>query len=113
MVGPAPPRVSQSGADSWRIVRVRKLLLGGVIVAIGAVLARRRQRTVDLALAQSDRVRGVTEAGRKRVARLKREPDLEELTKEELYQRAQAADIPGRSEMSKDELIAALRTSAG
>ena len=36
-------------------------------------------------------------------------PPLEELTKEELYERAQAADIPGRSHMSKDELIAALR----
>jgi DNA end-binding protein Ku len=37
---------------------------------------------------------------------------LEELTKEELYERAQAADIPGRSHMSKDELIAALRGQA-
>jgi hypothetical protein len=34
---------------------------------------------------------------------------LDDLTKDELYQRAQEADIPGRSEMSKDELIAALR----
>jgi hypothetical protein len=34
---------------------------------------------------------------------------LEELTKEDLYARAQAADVTGRSDMSKDELIAALR----
>jgi hypothetical protein len=34
---------------------------------------------------------------------------LENLTKEKLYARAQEADIPGRSEMSKDELIDALR----
>jgi hypothetical protein len=34
---------------------------------------------------------------------------LEDLTKEELYARAQETDIPGRSEMSKEELIAALR----
>jgi hypothetical protein len=34
---------------------------------------------------------------------------LDDLTKDELYQRAQEADIPGRSEMSKDELVAALR----
>jgi hypothetical protein len=34
---------------------------------------------------------------------------LDELTKEELYQRAQEANIPGRSEMTKDELVAALR----
>ena len=35
---------------------------------------------------------------------------LDDLTKEELYARAQEANIPGRSEMSKDELIAALRS---
>jgi hypothetical protein len=34
---------------------------------------------------------------------------LEELTKEELYARAQEADIHGRSEMSKEDLIEALR----
>jgi hypothetical protein len=34
---------------------------------------------------------------------------LEDLTKEELYARAQEAEIPGRSEMSKEELIAVLR----
>lgn len=37
---------------------------------------------------------------------------LEELTKEDLYARAQEADIPGRSEMSKDQLIAALRAKS-
>ena len=34
---------------------------------------------------------------------------LEDLTKEKLYARAQEAGIPGRSEMSKEELIDALR----
>jgi DNA end-binding protein Ku len=33
---------------------------------------------------------------------------LEALSREELYERAQAEDVPGRSKMSKDELIAAL-----
>lgn len=33
----------------------------------------------------------------------------EEWTKEELYDRAQELEIEGRSDMSKDELIAALR----
>lgn len=33
---------------------------------------------------------------------------LEKLSREELYERAQAEDVPGRSKMSKDELIAAL-----
>ena len=35
-------------------------------------------------------------------------PTLADLTKEELYHRAQEADIPGRGHMSKDELIKAL-----
>ena len=42
--------------------------------------------------------------------RPEREPVLGDLTRDELYERAQAAEIPGRSGMSKDDLIAALRT---
>jgi DNA end-binding protein Ku len=38
--------------------------------------------------------------------------DLEALSKSELYERAQRADVPGRSGMSKGELIRALRKSA-
>jgi hypothetical protein len=38
-----------------------------------------------------------------------REPALADLTRDELYERAQAAEIPGRSGMSKDDLIDALR----
>lgn len=34
----------------------------------------------------------------------------EDCTKEELYERAQELDINGRSDMTKDELIDALRT---
>ncbi|TML43704.1 MAG: hypothetical protein E6G19_11350 [Actinobacteria bacterium] len=37
---------------------------------------------------------------------------LEGLTREELYARAQEADIPGRSEMSKQELVEALRVKS-
>ncbi len=36
-------------------------------------------------------------------------PPYEEWTKEDLYQRAQEIDIDGRSGMSKDQLIKALR----
>ncbi len=36
-------------------------------------------------------------------------PPYEEWTKDELYDRAQDLDIEGRSDMTKDELIAALR----
>jgi hypothetical protein len=38
---------------------------------------------------------------------------LEEMTRDELYQKAQAEDVPGRSHMSKDELIGALKDRNG
>ena len=38
--------------------------------------------------------------------------DLEDLTKAELYERAQRLDVPGRSGMNKNQLIRALRKSA-
>jgi len=38
---------------------------------------------------------------------------LAHLTREQLYRRAQAASIAGRSQMSKAELVAALRASCG
>ena len=37
------------------------------------------------------------------------QPPYEEWTKDELYARAQELEIEGRSDMTKDELIAALR----
>jgi hypothetical protein len=61
------------------------------------------------------RTRPLIEAGRARLSRARtavpgrNERPLEELTKEELYERAQAADIEGRSTMSKDELLRALK----
>jgi DNA end-binding protein Ku len=36
---------------------------------------------------------------------------LERLSKDELYERAKAEDVPGRSEMSKEELVEALSGS--
>lgn len=42
-----------------------------------------------------------------------RDDDLDELSKDELYQRAQEEDIPGRSHMSKDELKEALLQKQG
>lgn len=41
-----------------------------------------------------------------------REAELRGRTKQELYQRAQELDIPGRSRMNKEELIGAIRRSA-
>jgi hypothetical protein len=61
------------------------------------------------------RTRPLLGAGRARLGRrtsAQSRPDerpLEELTKEELYERAQAAEIEGRSTMSKDELVRALK----
>ena len=37
--------------------------------------------------------------------------DLDELSKNELYDRAKQADIPGRSQMSREELLEALRAA--
>lgn len=37
-------------------------------------------------------------------------PPYEEWSKEDLYERAKELDIDGRSDMTKDELIAALRS---
>jgi DNA end-binding protein Ku len=41
-----------------------------------------------------------------------RDRQLERLSKEELVERARRANLPGRSKMSKDELVAALRRAA-
>jgi DNA end-binding protein Ku len=39
------------------------------------------------------------------------EGELDDLTKEELYERAKRADVPGRSQMSREELLDALRAA--
>jgi DNA end-binding protein Ku len=41
----------------------------------------------------------------------KREKGLGRLSKQELYERAKKADVPGRADMSKDELIEALKAA--
>ena len=45
---------------------------------------------------------------RRKAARAAKDEDLDALSREELYQRAQARDIAGRSRMSKQELVRAL-----
>ena len=44
--------------------------------------------------------------------RKRKRQNLDELTKEELYDRASEADIAGRSKMSKDDLVKALRKAS-
>ena len=53
------------------------------------------------AIANSDREETARKGGES--------PPYEEWTKDELYERAQELDIDGRSDMTKDELIEALR----
>jgi DNA end-binding protein Ku len=50
--------------------------------------------------------------GSRRPDRASGKGDLDSLSKEELYERAKGADIPGRSDMSKDELVKALQQAA-
>jgi hypothetical protein len=53
----------------------------------------------------------VEAARRNRAPRRSSSGDLESRSKDELYKLAQDADIPGRSDMSKEELVEALRAA--
>jgi DNA end-binding protein Ku len=59
----------------------------------------------DLMAALERSLAEATGGGRKRRGR---EPELGELSREELYERAQQQDVPGRSSMSKQQLVKAL-----
>jgi hypothetical protein len=78
---------------------MRFLFAGGALGAVLAFLLFRKRETVRGVLDQTPLDRG-------------RVSNLEDLTKDELYARAQKADIPGRSDMTKDELIKALRSAS-
>jgi hypothetical protein len=89
---------------------MKTLLLGfGVGTAI-AFWAGRRQRVAGLV----QRRAGTSEPTRPAApTRAEDEADdLDRLTRSELYERAQKANIPGRSAMSKNQLIAALRNAS-
>jgi DNA end-binding protein Ku len=58
--------------------------------------------------ASLERARGGSANGASRNGKGTGAAELAKLTKSELYERAKAADIPGRADMSKDELAAAL-----
>ena len=60
-------------------------------------------------LRNRDAVRGMLDRTRLNRGRAS---NLEDMTKDQLYERAQEADIPGRSEMTKGELIEALRAAS-
>jgi len=72
-----------------------------------------RMRTAALLAGLASAGAGAVPVLRKRLSRPGGGPrNLEDLTKDELYARAQAAEIPGRSEMSKEQLVAALRAQS-
>jgi hypothetical protein len=77
---------------------MRFLFLGGALGIVVAFLLRNR-----------DAVRGLLDQTPLKRGRVS---NLEDMTKDELYERAQKADIPGRSEMTKSELIKALRSTS-
>jgi hypothetical protein len=77
---------------------MRFLFLGGALGLVVAFLLRNR-----------DAVRGMLD---QTLLSRGRASNLEDMTKDELYERAQKADIPGRSEMTKGELIEALRSAS-
>ena len=66
---------------------MRRVLIAGSLAAVGAALGTRLLR------------------------RFRRSDELTSLTKEELYEKAREAEVAGRSEMTKDELIDALARS--
>ena len=60
-------------------------------------------------------LRASVEAARRRGSSLtadESDGDLERLSREELYELAKKADIPGRSDMSKKQLVKALEQAA-
>ena len=61
---------------------------------------------MDLSDEAAEKVNDHVAAVGERIAAARR--PLSELTKDELYERAREADIPGRSEMDKQQLIEAL-----
>lgn len=68
---------------------------------------------IDLMRVLKERLRAGGEAGERRAPkRAPRTEDLDDSSKEELYQRAKALDIPGRSKMGKEALIEAIRSAS-
>jgi hypothetical protein len=95
---------------------VRSFLLGLLLGTLGPVLVDRLRYRLESVLVE-DPSRDALATG---TGRSTEQPppgegaatdDLSQLTASELYRRAQAVDIAGRSGMSKAQLIAALRES--
>lgn len=91
--------------------RLRKLLVITGLATMAAVpqVRARLRAAFSTALKHVPLTGAASHPTSGRAGNTARPNSLEDLTKEELSARAQQADIPGRSEMSKEELIKALR----
>jgi hypothetical protein len=78
-----------------------------VVVSLASVAAvpQLRNRLIAAVKGALNRVRPSSASDRD----VPTERRLEDMPRDELYSRAQDADVPGRSEMSKDQLVEALR----
>jgi hypothetical protein len=91
-----------------RKMQLRALLVGLTLGTVGAVLVQRLLRPKDVAEPAQSTVPRTPMAERPN-AELRASDDLSRLTAAELYRRAQAVGIAGRSNMTKAQLIEALR----
>jgi hypothetical protein len=83
---------------------MRKLIVGGALGSVAAIAVSRLGGLTVL-------VRQTTklgQAGRNRISGALNVRPPDEVPKEELYEEAKERDIPGRSTMTKEELIDAL-----
>jgi hypothetical protein len=80
--------------------KLRNLLLLGSLASFVGIPALRRRVAAILGAVKPGEASEPADGDRR----------LEDMTKEELYAAAQEADIPGRSEMSKEQLVEALRS---
>jgi hypothetical protein len=103
-------------AAKQRAGRLRKLLLAAAVGSLAAFpsLRRRLSNLFEEVSTRSQFLRDFAPGGdgTGAVRQAARPRSLDDLSKEELYARAQEADIPGRSEMSKQDLVAALRAKS-
>ena len=96
--------------------RLRRFTLLAALASLAAVPQLRDRVKAAIANAPMQRRRLTDIADRVRPTASSdgqsRPSSLDDLTREELYARAQEADIPGRSEMSKQQLVDALRSTS-
>lgn len=110
----APPRLEEAGrkvhevasAAASGVSDVASQTAGAVTATVTAVRERTLGRAASGGTDAPDRTGPEPDAGPAPGAGV----PYEEWTKADLYQRAQELDVPGRSRMSKSELIEALRS---